>query len=247
MASCPAPAAPFRAWPRNWCLLACFVAGWGGPLLSVLFAAETPAKNALGADPVIWKLENLKSVGGLTPTLEGAPKIVRDASGAAAAEFNGKSDGFVFDLNPLAGLAQFTIEILLTPAADGEPEQRFFHAQDEAGRRALIELRLNKGGEWWLDTYLKPLAGNGLALIDPKKVHPAGRWAWVALRYDGKTMSSFVDGRKELEGELAFEPMGVGQASVGVRLNRVYWFKGAIREVRIHPTALPPEKLQKHE
>ncbi|MEO7412644.1 MAG: LamG-like jellyroll fold domain-containing protein [Opitutaceae bacterium] len=181
------------------------------------------------------------------PTIEGSPKIIRENSGAMAAHFDGKADGFIVPVNPLAGLSQFTIEILFSPAADGAVEQRFFHAEDTAGRRALIELRLNKAGEWWLDTYLKPLAGNGLPLIDPKKVHPVDKWYWAALRYDGKTMSSFVNGQKELEGELAFEPMGTGQASVGVRLNRVYWFKGAIREVRFHSTAVAPDRLQKSE
>lgn len=215
--------------------------------LGVATAAETGAKAAAPAAPLVWKLDNLQSVAGQTPAVEGAPKIGRGATGAAAAQFDGKADGLIFPVNPLAGLGQFTVEILFSPAVDGEPEQRFFHAQDEAGRRMLIELRLNKAGEWWLDTYLKPVEGNGLALIDPKKVHPAGRWYWAALRYDGKTMSSFVNGQKELEGELAFEPMGAGQASLGVRLNRVYWFKGAIREVRFHPAALPPEKLQKGE
>jgi Concanavalin A-like lectin/glucanases superfamily len=215
--------------------------------LGAVDAAEAGTKNAAPAAPLVWKLDGLKSVGGQTPAWEGAPKIVRVASGVAGVQFDGKADGLIFPVNPLAGLAQFTVEILFSPAVDGEPEQRFFHAQDEAGRRVLIELRLNKEGEWWLDTFLKPIAGNGLPLIDAKKVHPAGRWYWAALRYDGKTMSSFVNGQKELEGELAFEAMGAGQASVGVRLNRVYWFKGAIREVRFSPVALAPEKLQKSE
>jgi hypothetical protein len=32
---------------------------------------------------------------------------------------------------------------------------------------------------------------------------------------------------------------------VGVRQNKVYWFKGAIKEVRFTPAALAPEKLQR--
>lgn len=247
MVFCSCPAADSRLEKRKWFLAAGLLLATAGQFFSVLPAAEAPANIALPAAAIVWKLDNLTSVGGLTPTVEGAPKIVRSASGTAAAEFDGKKDALVFSRNPLEGLAQFTVEILFWPAADGETEQRFFHAQDGAGRRALIELRLNKTGGWWLDTYLKPVAGNGLALIDPKKVHPAGRWAWAALRYDGKTMTSFVNGQKELEGELAFEPMAGGEASVGVRLNRVYWFKGAIREVRIHPVALPPEALQTSE
>ena len=94
---------------------------------------------------------------------------------------------------------------------------------------------------------MKPSVADGLPLIDPKKIHPAGRWYWAALRFDGKHMSSFVNGEKELEGDVAFEPMSAGQTSVGVRLNRVFWFKGAISEVRFHPAAIAPEKLQRRE
>jgi hypothetical protein len=36
-----------------------------------------------------------------------------------------------------------------------------------------------------------------------------------------------------------------GQMSIGVRLNQVFWYKGAIREVRFHPVALAPAVLQR--
>jgi hypothetical protein len=209
---------------------------------SALLAVEPAAPSAAG--PIIWKLDRLDAVGGKTPVVEGAPKIVRDASGAAAAWFNGRSDGVVVPGNPIAGRAQFTIEILFFPEADGLPAQRFLHIEDEIPRRALIETRLNKSGQWWLDTFLFQ-DEKGLPLIDPKKVHPTDRWYWAALRYDGKRMTSFVNGVKELEGDIAFGPMVGGETSLGVRLNRVYWFKGAIREVRFHPTAIEPAELQR--
>ena len=81
---------------------------------------------------------------------------------------------------------------------------------------------------------------------DQARLHPLDRWYWVALRYDGTTMSHFVSGIKELEGPVAFPPMdAAGQVSLGVRLNKVNWFKGQIKEVRITPRALPEEALQK--
>ena len=59
-------------------------------------------------------------------------------------------------------------------------------------------------------------------------------------------MSHYVNGVKEMECEVEFEQMSGGQTSVGVRLNRVYWFKGAIRELGATPRALdPPEFLLK--
>ena len=39
--------------------------------------------------------------------------------------------------------------------------------------------------------------------------------------------------------------MAAGQVSLGVRQNKVYWFKGGIREVRWHATALKAEQLQR--
>ena len=237
--------APAKCRSRSLVLLAAIAF----PLLPAAAAVEKYASPGVlispAAAPLVWRFTDLKQVGGLAPTILGEPKVMRDVSGRAAARFNGTTDAIILPVNPLAELKAFTVEILFYPDADGPVEQRFFHAQDEAGRRALIELRLNQAGEWWLDTFLKPLEGNGLPLIDPKKVHRAGRWYWAALRYDGKTMSSFVNGEKELEGELALEPMARGEASVGVRLNRVYWFKGAIAEIRFHPVALPLEQLQK--
>jgi hypothetical protein len=59
-------------------------------------------------------------------------------------------------------------------------------------------------------------------------------------------MTHFVNGEKELEAtDVKFGPLGPGKISLGVRQNRLYWFKGAIREVRFTPAALPPEKLQR--
>jgi hypothetical protein len=58
-------------------------------------------------------------------------------------------------------------------------------------------------------------------------------------------MTSFVNGQQELQGDVEFPGFGDGKVSVGVRQNKVYWFKGAIREVRYHDEALAPEKLQR--
>ena len=97
----------------------------------------------------------------------------------------------------------------------------------------MMELRLTAAGQWALDTFL--LSGTSQsALLDQKRLHPAGRWHWAALRYSEGRMESFVDGRKELEGRVDFKPMKPGRTSVGVRLNRVYWYKGAIREIIFH-------------
>jgi hypothetical protein len=56
-------------------------------------------------------------------------------------------------------------------------------------------------------------------------------------------MTHFVNGRQELTGKVTFGPMTGGRVSIGVRQNKVYWFKGQIREVRITPRVLTPGEM----
>jgi hypothetical protein len=190
--------------------------------------------------PVTWTLNSLTQVGGVTPTVWGAPQLVD----GAALQFNGKGDGLLLPVNPLAGEDKFTIAILFRPDGDGPFAQRFLHAEDATGRRMTIESRVVAGQGWYMDTFLLPGAGKkSLALIDPKKLHPLDQWAWGELVYDGQTMTAYVNGVQELTGAVAFPPMGPGKTSVGARQNKVYWFKGQIKEVRFYPAALAPADL----
>lgn len=210
------------------------------PLLAALIGSLTAA----ATETTLWRLDQTASVGGHATEVLGAPHVAADAKGPAI-WFNGTSDGLLVPANPLAGLTQFTIEVLFYPTADGPAEQRFLHVQDGPGTRALIETRVS-GGTWALDTFLShPASGAKLALLDMTKRHPADRWTWVALVYDGRRMTHYIDGVKELEGEVAFPAMAAGQVSLGVRQNKVYWFKGGIREVRWHATALKAGELQR--
>lgn len=198
-------------------------------------------QSLLAADsaPVMWRIDDPAKVGGHVTEVVGAPKTAE-----GGVRFDGVRDGLFVPVNPLQDLKAFTIEVLFSPAEDGPTEQRFWHAGDAVGSRALLEIRLNHQGGWWLDTFLNQTGKPGKALIDPKRIHPTNTWHWVALRYDGKTMTHFVNGVKELEGEVEFGPMGAGKLSLGVRQNLVHWFKGVIREMRVTPEALPEGKLQ---
>jgi Concanavalin A-like lectin/glucanases superfamily len=191
-------------------------------------------------EPTVWRIDAAKEIGGHATEVIGKPRVVE-----GAVVFDGENDGLLVSVNPLAGLTAWTVEVLIKPDEDGPAEQRFWHAQDAAGSRALLETRLNGAGGWWLDTYLMKAGNTGLPLIDPKKIHRTNAWHWVALRYDGKTMTHFVNGEKEREGAVDFGPMGAGKISLGVRQNRVHWFKGAMREVRVTPMALAEDKLQR--
>lgn len=204
----------------------------------VAVAAAAPAT-------VIWRVDNLRSVGGHTPTVLGAPSVEIEA-GRTVLRFDGRDDGLVVPVNPLHGWRAFTIEVRFRPDADGPAEQRFVHLEDGRANRALIETRVTPDRHWYLDTYLHVGSTNkGVTLVDRQKRHPCDRWYWAALVYDGSVMSHFVDGVKEREGAIAFGPMAEGRTSVGVRLNQVYWFKGCIAEVRFHPRALGGDELQR--
>ena len=207
-------------------------------LIAVL--AAMPAAQQSGVE---WTIDNLTSIGGHPVTVLVAPRVVETEVGRAL-EFNGTSDGIFVDANPLEGLGAFTLEVLFSPAADGPPEQRFVHIEDtrEGGNRALIETRILPGGVWSLDTFLKQGEASR-ALLDREKTHPANAWYVASLVYDGRVMTHFVNGARELSGDVAFGALGAGRTSLGVRQNKVYWFKGRIRTLRITPRALLANEL----
>jgi hypothetical protein len=217
---------------RTLCIVGSFFA------MMLARATDVPA-------PAIWSFDNLTTLGGTPLELWGAP-VLSTEKPTPAVRFDGKADGLLVPGVPIAGWKNFTVEILFSPDPDGLPEQRFLHLEDEKGRRVLIELRLLPDGQWCLDTFLYSDAGHRLTLIDRTKTHPAGRWYWAAVSYADGRMTHFVEAVKECEGAIQFEPMGTsGRTSLGVRQNKVSWFKGAIREVRFTPATLTAEMLQR--
>jgi acetyl esterase/lipase len=203
-----------------------------------------PAPGAAQDGGATWRLDNLERIGGNAVTVVGNPRVVQTDLGPAV-EFNGRSDGLFVEVNPVAGLKRFTIDVLFQPAPDGPEEQRFLHIEEaDTGSRALIELRMLPGGRWSLDTFLRANE-KGLTLLDRANAHPAGRWHSAALTYDGMRMTHYVNGVRELSGEIAFPPTGAGRISFGVRQNQVSWFKGRIHSARITPEALPAERLRR--
>jgi hypothetical protein len=211
------------------------------PLFTLLLVVASGVRSA----PEIWRLDNLKQIGGYAVVREGAPRVT-ERGGVAGIEFDGLKDGLFVAKIPFAGTKAYTIEICFRPSEGGPKEQRFFHAEDVAGSRAMIETRLTGTGGWWLDTFLtNSRTGGGVTLVDATRLHQTEQWFWAALRYDGKTMAHFVNGKKEIERDAKFEPFGDGQISLGVRQNKVFWFKGAIREVRFHREAVADAQLQR--
>ncbi|HUT31395.1 MAG TPA: LamG domain-containing protein [Sedimentisphaerales bacterium] len=187
--------------------------------------------------PLTWNVDNLVSIGGHKTTMLGAPKVIQTHKGKAV-RFHGKRDGLLVHALPLAGAREFTLEILFRPDAGGAREQRFLHLQQDASEhRILIETRLTDDDRWYLDTYIETPKGS-LALFNPESTHPVGQWYSAALVYDGRHMRHYVNGVEEKSGDLAFRPLGRGKTSIGVRMNQVFWFKGAIHRIRFTPRVL---------
>jgi Concanavalin A-like lectin/glucanases superfamily len=188
-----------------------------------------------------WELNAVDNLGGHPTQVLGVPKLVE----GKALEFGGQEDGIIIDVNPLAGLERFTLEVIFRPDAGGQKEQRFVHLQEAGGEnRILIETRLTSDNRWFLDTFIRSGETNQ-TLFAEKFLHPVDQWFQAALVFDGREMRHYVNGTQEMSALIQYQPMKPGQISLGVRLNRVFWFKGAIRTVRFTPAALAPADFLK--
>ena len=196
-----------------------------------------------GAAAQMWHIDNLEKIGGQRATVLGHPKII-DAPGGKALEFNGVDDALFLNVHPLAGAKAWTWEVIFRPASGGAPEQRFFHLQEDGSdNRMLFEIRVI-GDQWCLDAFAK--SGDAQhALLDRTKLHPLDAWYHAAAVYDGHQFRNYVDGVLEGSTEIYLEPQKAGQTSLGVRINKVNYFKGAILAARMTPRALRPEEFLK--
>jgi len=212
-------------------------------LLAFLAEQRAVPEEAAMPQAVAWKIDNLATIGGHKVTVLGQPRVIETPRGNAV-EFDGVDDGLIVDCHPLAGVREFTAEVIFRPDADGPKEQRFVHLQQAGSEnRVLFETRLD-GQQWFLDTFIKS-GDAGVTLFAEGFKHPIGPWYHAAIVVDGRAMKHYVNGTMELEQELAFQPHGAGETSIGVRHNRVHWYKGAIREARFTPRVLKPEEFLK--
>jgi hypothetical protein len=212
--------------------------------------AAGPAFANAKSSPIVWTFDRLDNIGGEVTHVEGAPSVIDTPLGKAVL-FDGVDDALFIDRHPLAGAATFTFEALIRPDG-GDFAQRWFHlASDEpvpalatpANTRFLFELRV-VGDQWYLDAFVNG-PGYKQTLVFPDKLYPIGRWHHVAQTYDGQTYRAYVNGQLQGEAKIAFTPQGAGRASVGVRMNRMNYFKGAIRQARFTSHALSPEAFLK--
>lgn len=175
--------------------------------------------------------------------LAGKPEIVKCKYGKAVA-FNGSSDAIFLERMPLTGLNQFTIEMIIQPQSGGNFEQRFLHCGEIQGDRVLLELRATKT-DWYFDAFVA-VGEQKCALIDPNLLHPLDQWYHLAYVIDNGNLETYVNGKKELEGNIILSPLKGGKTSIGVRQNEVSWFRGAIYNIRFTGKALTPENFMSY-
>lgn len=191
---------------------------------------------------LVWQLNTLTSIAGHQPVVWGEPNLIPIGEGEQAIEFDGVDDGLLVGRNPIAGAEEFEIEVEFKPYT-GYPdniEQRFLHIQDPGNpdRRILIELRLNNRQQWYADFFMRT-ENAALTLIDSTKTHPVGEWTIIKLRYKDKQLTGFVNGVEETSGEIEYLPISpTASTSIGTRMDRRSWFKGAIKTVRVRTTGI---------
>jgi hypothetical protein len=195
---------------------------------------------------VIWTFDRLENIGGNKTTVLGQPKVIDSPIGKAV-EFDGVDDALFIDNHPLAGARTFTWEAIFRPDG-GQREQRWFHLSEQdpqtgadTDNRMLFEIRV-VDDQWYLDSYSQS-GTESKALMNRQALHPLGAWCHVASVYDGQEFRNYVDGVQEGSAQLRLAPHGPGHASVGVRINKVFFFKGAVRLARFTRKALAPSEF----
>lgn len=199
----------------------------------------------------VWELKSLKKIGGHKVQVFGDPEIVKTDRGKAI-KFDGIDDRLLVDNNPLGDAKEFTIEVIFKPdpAYDISNQPRFIHFQDPAdtlsgwpmARRIMIELRLTPKNEWYLDGYLMTDAGER-TLVNKTLTHPVGEWSHAAVTFKDNTFKTYVNGIQETSGTITFNEKllnKLGKVSIGGRMNRLNYYSGLIKTLKITRKSLEP-------
>lgn len=205
---------------------------------------------AAGKPPerVVWQFNRIDQIGGYPTTVLGHPRVI-DVEKGKAVQFNGVDDALFVDVHPLAGAPTFTWEVVFRPDADGAPMQRFFHLQGrdpnggDTASRMLFEIRVIDG-RWAVDSFVQS-GKTSQVLFDATKLHSLGEWHHVAVVYDGHEYRNYVDAVQEGSVVTNLDPQAPGHSSIGVRINRVNYFKGAVMTARMTRRALTPREFLK--
>jgi len=192
-----------------------------------------------------WPIDNISNIGGYPVAMFGTPEVEEFPEGKAVL-FNGINDGLIVQGCPINRSSEFTIEIIFKPNSSfpNNIEQRFVHIQkpNYESRRMLIELRLNENNGWFVDTHIR---ADSMRLTSLAKdyPHPVGRWYHIAFVYKNGIATHYVNGIKEMSGSIDYIPVDSAYISLGMRMDKRSFFKGAIRSVRLTRRALLPSEF----
>jgi len=197
---------------------------------------------------ITWYFDRVDSIGGyaVTPFTQ-LPAVIETPLGKAAL-FNGINDGILLSCNPIGNSTTFTIEIIFRPDSSelsGEKSQpRFIHLKNfDNSRRITMETRILTDQQWALDTYIKSEVSN-LTQLDSLQTHTSCIWHHAAMVYGDGLMRQYVDGELQLSGKVIYLPIDtVPKISIGVRQDLRYWFKGALRMIKVSKRALHPSEF----
>jgi hypothetical protein len=221
-------------------------------LAPIAASAQTTAPQPPSAAPAdqLWRFDSLTSIGGHPVQPVGHPQLI-DSPYGKAIQFNGAGDGVFLPVHPLAGASTYTWEVIFRPDADGPQAQRFFHLQEQdpatgedTKNRMLYEIRI-VDGKWCLDSFASSGASNRTLLAcDASHLYPLGQWYRVTAVYDGHELRNYIGNDLQGSGPLDLKPQFPGRTSIGMRINKVFPFKGAVLVTHMTPRVLtPPEFL----
>lgn len=211
-------------------------------LLAIAVAILVWAPLGAADEVELWTFDRLDRIGGHQTDVRGDPRVVETPVGKAV-ELEGIDDALFVDVHPVAGAETFTWEAIFRPDG-GAAAQRWFHLQETGSdNRMLFEIRI-VNDRWYFDSFVH--SGDAdKALINRERLHALGAWYHVAAVYDGREFRNYVNGTQEGAAEIRFAPQRPGRSSIGVRINLVDYFKGAIHVARFTRRALPPSDFLK--
>lgn len=204
------------------------------------FASKAQSTDASSNKKTEWLVASLLQNKREQTTILGNPKTVHSPYGKAVA-FNGIDDALFLKEMPLKGLESFTVEMIFKPESNGIFEQRVLQIGEITGDRMLLEIRV-LNNNWYFDGFVAS-KGVKLALATEELLHPLEKWYHVAFVVTPNSLTTFVNEKQELHKNYTFNPIQEGQTSIGVRMNKVTWFKGAIYKIQISPEALKPNQF----
>lgn len=210
-------------------------------LISIIMALGLIANHSANAQKqIVWSAESYPEI----TELCGEPKIIQTTLGPAV-EFDGVDDGVFLGDVPIKGMKEFTIEMIFKPYGDAAFEQRFMHMGAYSGARIMFESRVNPDNTWYFDAFVHlGEKAKSKALIVPELTHLCDRWYNLTLTCDKTGIKSYVNGILQQEFALPYEAViNEGVTSIGVRQNKVCWFKGAIYKLRITEAVLDPSEF----